>query len=183
MTDLMVIAYRKQSQARHAITALHALQSAGWITIEDAAYLTVESAGRVCVHQDRALTQPGKETGPVWGVLLTILFSSLLQIMANVPKTGLAGALAYDVASSAMGVSSAISTQLSSYGFDAAFIHDLQTHLLLNNAAVFVMVRNITVDKVIAEMKKYGGTVLYTTFPYKILQRFQESLSQQSNQE
>jgi uncharacterized membrane protein len=177
MTDLVVIAYREQSQADDVIAALHRLQADGWIEIEDAAYITVESDGRVKAHQDRALTQEKKESGPLWGSLLKMLFASFPVIFSNVPTQGLAGALAYDVASSAIGVSSGISATLANYGFDETFIQQLRTHMLLNRSTVFVVVRNVTLDKVIDEISKYGGTVLYTTFPYEILQQFQENLS------
>ncbi len=56
MTDLIVIAYGEQSQANTVITAFHHLQSEGWIEIEDAAYITIDSDGKVRAHQDRALT-------------------------------------------------------------------------------------------------------------------------------
>ena len=90
MTDLMVIAYREQSQALDVISALHHLQSEGWIVIEDAAYVTVDSDGRVKAHQDSALV---KETGPLWGSLLKWFFSSIPEMFENVPAGELAGAL------------------------------------------------------------------------------------------
>ena len=181
MTDLMVIAYREQSQAHDVISALHSLQSEGWIEIEDAAYVTVESDGRVKAHQDSALTHEEKETGPLWGSLLKMFFSSIpemVEMVSNVPARGLAETLAYDVASSAIGVSSGISATLANYGLDETFIQQLRTHMLLNSSTLFVLVRKVSLDKVIAEISKYGGTVLYTTFPYAILQQLQENLSQ-----
>ncbi len=62
-----------------------------------------------------------------------MLFSSISQIVSNAPETGLAGALAYDVASSAIGISSEISATLANYGFDDAFVQNLRTHMLLNH--------------------------------------------------
>ena len=178
MAELVVITYPEPSQASDVIAALHRFQSKGWIEIEDVASTMVESDGKVKAHQDSALVQEEEnEPGPLWGKLLQIFFGSFPAIFSNGPTEGLAEAMAYDVASSASGASSGISATLANYGFDQTFIQQLRTHMLLDGSTVFVVVRKVIQDKVIAEISKYGGTILYTTIPYEFLQRLQEMYS------
>jgi uncharacterized membrane protein len=49
-----------------------------------------------------------------------------------------------------------------------------------NSSAIFVLVRNVTVDKVVPEISKYGGTVLRTSLSDDAEQRLQAALTQRT---
>jgi uncharacterized membrane protein len=45
-------------------------------------------------------------------------------------------------------------------------------------SALFVLVRNSTPDKVLAEIKKYGGTVLHTSLSHEDEMKLQDALNE-----
>ena len=51
----------------------------------------------------------------------------------------------------------------SDFGIDDAFMKELSASLQTGNAALFVMIRNMTADKVLKEIKDAGGLVLTTS--------------------
>jgi uncharacterized membrane protein len=81
-------------------------------------------------------------TGSFWGFLIGVLFLN--------PILGVAVGAA----------SGAFGGALSDFGIDDSFMKELSTSLQTGNAALFVMIRNMTADKVLKEIKDAGGIVL-----------------------
>jgi uncharacterized membrane protein len=67
--------------------------------------------------------------------------------------------------------SGAISGQFSDYGIDDQFVKDLSAKMQPGHAALFVLIRRSTPDRVLAEMKQFGGTVLRTNLSNDAEQR------------
>ena len=60
--------------------------------------------------------------------------------------------------------SSAISGRLTDVGINDKFMRDAAQSLQSGNAALFLLVRKMTTDKVLAALQGEGGTVLRTSF-------------------
>ena len=88
------------------------------------------------------MTGLGAASGALWGGLIGLLFLQPLVGMA----IGAAGG-------AAMG-------SVSDHGIDDDFMKQLGEKLQDGNAAVFVLVRQATADKVIPEISKFGGRVI-----------------------
>ena len=56
----------------------------------------------------------------------------------------------------------ALGGALSDYGINDAFMKELAANIKPGNAALFVLIRHMTADKVLREIQDAGGTVLYT---------------------
>jgi uncharacterized membrane protein len=96
----------------------------------------------------------------MWGMLIGLLFF--------VPFLGLA-------IGAGLG---ALSGKLADYGIDDKFAKQLTDTLQPNSSAIFVLVRKATVDKVLPEVSKYGGTVLQTSLPKETEEKLQAALNQ-----
>lgn len=84
----------------------------------------------------------GAVSGMFWGTLVALLF-----------MTPLAGA-----------ASGAISGRLTDVGINDAFMKSVGRTLQSGNAALFLLIRKMTTDKVAAALKGTGGTVLRSSF-------------------
>ena len=59
--------------------------------------------------------------------------------------------------------SGALGGALSDYGINDAFMKELAANIKPGNAALFVLIRHMTADKVLREIQDAGGTVLKTS--------------------
>ena len=167
MSDLIVITYPDEYKAAEVLAALQRLQERLLVDMEDAAYVVKRKDGKVKLHETVPLTKIGAArglaSGTFWGALLGLLF---LQ-----PALGaLTGA--------AIGTTTgAITGKLADYGIPNDFINQLAEKLQNGTSAIFVLVRRAAPDRVSAELKQYGGTVLHTTLSTEAEQRLQSALS------
>src|SRR5262249_8675650 len=71
----------------------------------------------------------------------------------------------------------AIAEKLADYGIPSDFAKQLGENLKNGTSALFVLVRRAIPDKVLAEVKKYGGAVAHSTLSADAEQRLQSALS------
>ena len=71
----------------------------------------------------------------------------------------------------------ALGGALSDYGIDDAFIKELSTSMQPGNAALFVLIKNMTPDKVLREIQDAGGTVLKTSLDDTKEQQLRDALA------
>ncbi|MQA00360.1 MAG: DUF1269 domain-containing protein [Dehalococcoidia bacterium] len=94
--------------------------------------------------QIASLTGAGALSGAFWGTLIGLIFM--------VPVLGLAvGA-----------ISGALSGKAMDLGVDDRFIKDVGDAMVPGTSALFLLVVQATPDKVIAEMKEFGGNIVQT---------------------
>ena len=158
MSTLIAIAYPEEHQAREVMDTLKRLQTEHLIELDDAVAVVKDNDGRIRLDQAHSLTGAGAAGGALWGMLIGLLFFA--------PFLGAAvGAAA-----------GAIGAKFSDYGVDDNFARELGSRLQPGNSALLVLVRQATPDKVLAEVGKYGGTVLQTSLPSDAEQRLQAAL-------
>src|SRR5499427_7728753 len=125
---------------------LLAMQKEYLIELGDAVIAVKEANGRVKLNQ---LFQPvahGALSGALWGSLIGLLF-----------MMPLAGA-ALGAASGALG------GKLADLGINDDFMKRAARTLQSGNAALFLLIRKMTTDKVLAALRGVGGTVLRSSF-------------------
>ena len=146
MSDLVVIVYPSEEKAEEVRQRLFELQGEYLIKIGDAVIATKTEAGRVKLNQMMNMTAAGAATGSFWGLLIGVLFlNPLIGVAAGAASGALGGALT-DV------------------GINDPFMKKLAESIDPGSAALFVLVREMTTDKVLAAIKGYGGVVLKTSF-------------------
>jgi uncharacterized membrane protein len=158
-STLAVIAYPDQSTAGEAAAALQRMQKEFLIDVQDVAWVTKNSDGKMKLHQAATATGEGAVGGAFWGFLFGLLFFAPLFGMAVGAASGaLAGHFAH-------------------YGIDHKWLNEVTGAIPPGGSALFVMARNANAERVLPEMAKFGGTVLKTNFTAEQQQALEEALS------
>jgi uncharacterized membrane protein len=160
MSQFVAVAYPDINKASEVRQTLLKLQSEYLIDLEDAVVVTKSAEGKVELHQPVNLTAAGAVSGGFWGALIGLLFLNPLLGAAIGAGSG------------------AISGALTDVGINDEFIKSLAAKVEPNTSALFVLIRKMTTDKVVEEVKKYGGTILQTSLSHEDETRLQAALNQ-----
>ncbi|MCD2185112.1 DUF1269 domain-containing protein [Rhizobium sp. TRM96647] len=167
MSDLIVVGFDTPDEADKVLVKLAGLKKEYLIDLEDAVVVVRDEAGKVHLKQSLNLTAIGASTGllsgALWGGLVGLLF---LNPLAGFAIGGAVGAGA-----------GALSGSLSDYGIDDNFIKSLGDTIPNNSSALFVLVRKVQPEKVMAEFQGLRGRVLKTSLSPEQEKRLQEALS------
>lgn len=144
MADLVIIAYPDRKTAEAARKRLFELQKEYLIELGDAVVAEREADGSVQLHQVVNTTAAGAAGGALWGTLIGLLFLNPLLGAAVGAGAG------------------ALSGYLTDIGIDDKFLKQAAQALTPGQAALCVLVRKVTADKVLPAMAHFGGTVLST---------------------
>jgi uncharacterized membrane protein len=148
MSDLVVIAFPSEAKAEEVRHKILELQKDYLIELGDAVIAVKQPNGTVKLNQLINTTAMGAVSGAFWGSLVGLIF-----------LMPLAGA-AIGAASGALGGA------LTDVGINDAFMKEVAETLQSGNAALFLLIRKLTTDKVLADLKGVGGTVLRTSFDH-----------------
>lgn len=151
MSDLIIVAFADEATAFEAGKALVALQKEFIIEMEDVVVVTRDADGKVNLHQAVNLTTGGAIGGGVWGALIGMLF--LNPIVGAAVGAG-AGALV---------------GKFSDLGIDDGFLRDIGKSLDKGGAAVGLLVRKMTQDKVLERLEPFRakGRVMQTSLSHE----------------
>lgn len=139
MSDLIVIGFDDQKTAFDLRTKLVELQKEYLIDMEDAVVVTREAGNKVKLHQALNLTAAGAASGSFWGLLIGFLFlNPLLGVAVGAGSGALAGAM-------------------SDIGVNDKFMKELGETLPEGGAAVFILTRKVTGDKVLENLQEFRG--------------------------
>ena len=145
MSNLVAIAYPDRETAEQVRRTLFEMQKEHIIELDDLVVVTRAEDGKVKLHQSASVGGAGAAGGAVWGGLIGLLFLAPLMGMAvGAAAGGAAGAL-------------------TDIGVDDKFMKDLGANLGDGGAAIIVLVRKSTPDKVVPRIKEYGGHLLQTS--------------------
>jgi uncharacterized membrane protein len=148
MSELIVIAFPSEEQAEEVRGKLLEMQKNYLIEIEDAVVALKRDDGQIKLNQLVNLTATSAISGGFWGTLIGALFLNPLLGAA----IGAAGG--------------ALSGALSDIGINDRFMRDVSQVLQPGSAALFVLVRRMTEDKVLEQLSGVGGTVLRTSLDH-----------------
>jgi uncharacterized membrane protein len=157
MANLVAIAYDDVNQAQQVTQTLGELMKEHSIELEDAVIVEHRANGKIKLHQP-SMAGLGAASGALWGGLIGLIFF--------VPLFGLAIGAASGAAAGA----------LTDTGIDDKFMKELGDKLPEGGAAVFVLVRQATADKVVPEISKFGGHVIQSSLSNEQETALQEAL-------
>jgi uncharacterized membrane protein len=148
MSDLIVIAFPTEAKAEEVRQKLLAMQQEYLIELGDAVIAVKDDKGRIKLNQMLNTTTAGAVSGTFWGTLIGLIF-----------LMPLAGA-ALGAASGALGGA------LTDVGINDKWMKETAAAILPGTAALFVLVRKVTGDKVLERLKGEGGTVMKTSLDH-----------------
>ncbi len=143
MSDLIAIAYPDLDTARQVVSNLGEAQKAHLISLEDAVIVERQLDGKVKLHQPSSAGL-GAAGGALWGGLIGLIFFVPLFGLALGAATGAAAGHFTDT------------------GVDDEFMKKLGAELGEGKAAVVLLVREVSTDKVLPQIK-IPGTVIQTS--------------------
>ena len=146
MSDLVFIAYPTEQKAEEIRQKVLAMQREYLIELGDAVVVVKDAQGRIKLNQLMNLTAAGAATGALWGTLIGFIF--LMPLLGT----------ALGAASGALG------GKLSDFGIDDKFMKEAAGALQPGTAGLFLLIRKMTADKVLADLKGTGGTLIRTSF-------------------
>jgi uncharacterized membrane protein len=146
VSDLLVIEFPSEEKAEGVREMLLAMQKEYLIELGDAVVAVKQPDGRVKLNQLLQPVRYSTVSGMFWGSLIGLLF-----------MMPLAGA-AIGAASGALG------GWLSDLGIKDDFMREVGRTLHSGNAALFLLIRKMTTDKVLAALHGAGGRVMRTSF-------------------
>ena len=136
------------------------------IDFEDACAVVHDQNGKVRLKQAVRLVGAGALTGGAWGSM----WGTLIDLLCLNPMAGLLSGAAFGAGAGAL------SGALVDYGIDDAFIRSLGATIQPGSSALFVLVRRAMPDKVLPELRPFGGTVLRTSLSNEQEERLQQAL-------
>ena len=160
MSDLVVIGFEDEHTAFEMRAALAKLQKEYLIEMEDVVVVTKDDKGKVKLHQAVNLTAAGAVGGGFWGMLIGMIFLNPLLGAAVGAGAG------------------ALSGKLRDIGISDNFMKELGETLKNDTSALFVLVRKVTPDKVLEELKGFKGKVLKTSLTKDKEEELREVLEQ-----
>jgi uncharacterized membrane protein len=146
MSNLLVIAFPSEEKAEEVRQKLFELQKEYLIELGDAVIAAKHHDGKIKLNQMINTTAAGALSGTFWGLLIGTIFA--------LPLVG----AAIGAASGALGGS------LTDIGLNDGFVREVAEAVPPGGAALFLLVKKITTDKVLADLQGVGGTVLRTSF-------------------
>ncbi len=148
MADLIAVVFPTEERAEEVREKVLGLQKDYLIEIGDAVIATKTAGGKVKLNQLLNTTAAGAAGGSFWGLLIGVLFMNpLLGVAAGAASGALAGAL-------------------TDIGVNDKFMKGLASNIKDGEAVLFVLVKKVTGDKVLDQLKGVGGTVLQTSLDH-----------------
>src|SRR5215468_5267800 len=142
MADLVEISFPSEGKAEQVRQKLLNMQKEYLIELSNAVIAVKQPNSRVKLNQLFNPTASGAVSRTFWGALIGMIFL--------MPLTG-----------AAIG---AVSGALGDVGINDRFMRDAAQSLQSGSAALFLMIRKMTTDKVLAALQGEGGTVIRTSF-------------------
>jgi uncharacterized membrane protein len=167
MSELVAIAFDGPEEADKALTKLVQLEKEYLVDLEDAVVVIRGADDKIRLKQSVNLVGAGAASGVLWGGLWGMLVGFLfLNPLAGFAVGGAAGA-----------AGGALSGSLSDYGINDKFIKSVAESLKPDSSALFVLIRKVQPEKVLAEVEQFHGRVLRTSLSPEQEARLSAALS------
>ena len=140
MSDLVAIAYPDLATAQEVAANAAEAQKSHEIELEDMVIIERREDGKVKLHQP-SLAGAGAVSGALWGGLIGLIFLMPLFGMAIGAASGAAAGAVSD------------------YGVDDKFMKELGEKLEPGSAAVLLLIRKVSIDKVLPKIKIEGKII------------------------
>jgi uncharacterized membrane protein len=160
MSNLIAVAYPDVHTAEQVRDELILAAKERLIVLEDAVVVEHRPDGSVKLHQSKHPAASAGGRGAMWGGIIGLVFL--------VPLLGMAVGAA----------SGAVAGKMTDDGVDDEFMRRLVTSIPSGGAALVVLGRAPTRDKVVERVRPYGGTLLETSLSTEDEERLRHALGE-----
>ncbi len=159
MAELIVIGYADEQTAGKVLDEVLEMQKDYLIDLANAGVVRRDAKGKLHVSSPHHLTSEGALWGALWGALIGLIFF--------VPLFGA-------IVGGAFG---ALGGKLTELGIDDDFKRQIGDLVKPSTSALMLVVQKATPDKVLDELRPYGGTVLRTSLTEDAERKLQAALA------
>jgi uncharacterized membrane protein len=160
MSDLVFIAFPSEAKAEEVRKKVLEMQKEYLIEVGDAVIATRDEKGHVKLNQLIHATGIGAASGAMWGLIVGMIFMM-------------------PVAGAALGAAAgAVGGALSDPGIPDAKMKEEAQALKPGEAGLFLLIRKMTTDKVLADLSGVGGTVVRTSLDDATEQKLKAALAE-----
>ena len=145
MSNLIAVAYPDVATAEQVRGVLVQATKEHLMALDDAVVVEHRDDGRIKLHQSTSTTGAGAAGGALWGGLIGLIFLAPLFGMAIGAASG------------------AVAGKLTDVGVNDDFLKTLGAKLSPGGAALIILGRSDTPDRVIERVRQYGGEVVQTS--------------------
>ncbi|MFZ3012123.1 MAG: DUF1269 domain-containing protein [Nitrospira sp.] len=178
MSQLVCIAFKDSSTADRVLNELRAMETDYILDLEDAVIVVRDLDGKVhlkqCVDVFGGATTHGVSLGVLWGGLMGLLFMN--------PLAGLIGSLAGGAGAGAVTTAASEFGLMSDYGIPDNFIKELGSTIKRGTSAIFLLIRSVDEDKVLARISPHEGTILKTSLSKEHEEKLRTALTHEHKQ-
>ena len=162
-SELIVLHFEDLYKADEVLLTLAKMQQEHLVSLEDAAVVVKTDKGKVKIRQTLDLT-PGKGAvnGGFWGLLIGLLLFN--------PLVGWVSGLAFG----------ALWGRMVDLGVSDAFMKEVGEAIEPETSAIFMLVRDATYDKVIDQLRPFGGTLYHTSMPQEAEEELRAALEREA---
>lgn len=164
MAVLMVILYPDPKTADEVLETVERLMREGHLDLEDACAVVKDEKGKVELHQENNLS--------VFGAIAGLALGTFLGWFIWLPYLGVPGAIL-----------GAMMGRVSDRGIDDNYMNDISKEMYPQTSALFLSLRNSTVDHVIQALAPYGGRIFHTSLEKAEELALEEKLAKLRNQQ
>jgi uncharacterized membrane protein len=159
MSDLVVIAFPTEAKAEEVRQKVLSMQKEYLLELGDAVIAVKDDKGTIKLNQLMNTTAIGAVSGTFWGALIGLIF-----------LMPLAGA--------ALGATSgAIGGALTDVGINDKWMKETAAAIQPGSAALFLLIRKLTTDKVLEGLRGEGGVVMKTSLDHTKEAALREALA------
>jgi uncharacterized membrane protein len=148
MSDLVFISFPSEAKAEEVRSTILEMQKDYLIEVGDAVIATRDAKGHVKLNQLIHTTAIGAVSGAFWGLLIGWLF------LMPLPGAALGAA------------AGAVGGAIADPGIKDAKMKQAAQALKPGEAGLFLLIRKMTTDKVLADLKGVGGSVISSSFDH-----------------
>ncbi|MFD1745517.1 DUF1269 domain-containing protein [Rhizobium helianthi] len=167
MIELIVVSFKSIHDADRVLVQLNEMQKEYLVDLADAVVVLRQPDGKLNLKQSIKLAGAGAASGGIsgafWGSLVGLLF---LNPLAGLALGGIIGA-----------GTGALAGKLVDYGIDDRFIRSIGEKLTPGSSALFLLIRKVQPEKVIAELAGFQGTILRTSLAPHQEKKLREALA------
>lgn len=149
MLRLVVLGVEDRDSAEGLLEAAGSLDRKEMLDLDDTACVWKDDNGKVHIEQTFNPARVGATKGALWGTLIGLIFANPLAGLAVGAATG------------------AVAGKLVDVGISDDMVRQIGSELNHGHAAVFLLARSATVDRVIDALKPFQPTVIQTNLASK----------------
>lgn len=159
MTHLVVLGLDRREDAEAVFDLTGSMVQEELLQLEDAAYAWKDDKGKVRIQQALSTTGAGAAGGALWGAVIGLFFLAPLAGMAVGAATG------------------AVSGKLTDIGISDDMIKKVGAELDNGKAAVFLLARSATVDRVAERLRQFRPTIIQSNLTKESEQELLDALT------